>query len=496
VSTVNVVGSKLGNNLQALLMADDIEPGSEPSYQLCKTIYLFHPLGLKMTEWPVRMAQSQDREISVPRSPESRVKDAFVAEWAALGADEGIFQVASLARTYGVATIAMLVADVAPSAPVDPFKLPDLDVTFSVFDPLNTSGSLVLNQQPNAADFLKTFGDIKVSGTSYHRSRTCVVFNERPVYLAYTNSAFGFVGRSVFQRTLFPLKSFVQTMVTDDMVTRKAGVFIAKLKAFGSIVDNVMQAMAGLKRMLIKQAQTENVISVGVDEDVQTLNMQNLDGAYGMARKNILENIASGADMPAKILTAETFAEGFGEGTEDAKHVARYVDRLRKELGALYDFFTRIAQHRAWSPAFFEAIKNEFPEEYGGMDYKRAFYQWANSFKATWPNLLTEPDSEKAKAEEVKHKAIVATVEALAPLLDPENKATLVDWAAANLNDNKVMFQNPLIIDFEALANYVPPAPTFGEKEGGDGEEGGEPKEPKPKLGRSDSVASFAEAAE
>ena len=34
--------------------------------------------------------------------------------------------------------------------------------------------------------------------------------------------------------------------------------------------------------------------------------MQNIDGAYGMARQNILENIATSADMPAILLKQET----------------------------------------------------------------------------------------------------------------------------------------------------------------------------------------------
>ena len=47
--------------------------------------------------------------------------------------------------------------------------------------------------------------------------------------------------------------------------------------------------------------------------------------AINMARKNILENISVAADMPAKLLNAETFAEGFGDVSEDAKNVARHI---------------------------------------------------------------------------------------------------------------------------------------------------------------------------
>jgi hypothetical protein len=108
-------------------------------------------------------------------------------------------------------------------------------------------------------------------------------------------------------------------MITDDMVTLKSGVLIAKMKPPGGIIDQVMQLAASLKRSIVQEAQVGNVISVGQEDSIETLNMQNIDGAYGMARRNILENIALSADMPAKILNAETFAEGFGEGTEDAK---------------------------------------------------------------------------------------------------------------------------------------------------------------------------------
>ena len=324
------------------------------------------------------------------------------------------------------------------------------------------------SQQPNALDFQKHY-DIVVSGQVYHRSRTCTMLNEQPIYIAWTSSSYGYVGRSVYQRCLFPLKSFVQSMVTDDMVTKKAGVLIAKMAQPGSIIDNpVIQFFAG-KRQLLKEAENGNVISVAPDEAIETLNMQNIDGAFGMARKDILENIAVSADMPAKLLNAETFAEGFGEGTEDAKNVARYIDRTRIEMQPLYDYFDPIVMRRAWNPDFYKSIQADFPDEYGSRTYEDAFYAWKNSFATTWPSLLTEPDSEKARTDEVRLKALIAAIQVLVPELDPENKATVIQWAQDNMNENKFMFTSPLMLDIDALKNYVPPVAA----EGG---EGGEPK--------------------
>lgn len=135
----------------------------------------------------------------------------------------------------------------------------------------------------------------------------------------------------------------------------------------------------------------------------------------------------------------------------------------------IYDFFDEIVQYRAWNPDFYAAIQAEFPEKYGNVEYKDAFYRWRNSFAATWPSLITEPDSEKAKADDIKLKAIISTVEILSPQLDPPNKANLIRWAQDNLNENQVMFTVPLDLDFDTLAEYEPPAAA--EKE---------PDEPRP----------------
>ena len=324
-------------------------------------------------------------------------------------------------------------------------------------------------------DFQKVTA-VSVSGQAFHRTRTVTMMHERPVYIAYTSSAFGFVGRSVFQRALYPLKSYVQTLITDDLIVKKSGVFVAMLKTAGAIIDRVMQASAAMKRLFVKEAtvMNENVISIGTEEKIETLNMQNIDGAYGMAHGNILNNIAIAADMPAIVLKEETFVEGFGEGTEDAKKVARWVDRVRRQMAPLYEFMTNVVQRRAWNKEFFASLQAEF-EDYAGMEFEDAFYQWKNVFKAEWPNLLTEPDSEKVKTDDVKLKAIIAVVEVFGPMMDPENKATLLTWAQDNMNENKLMFQTPLELDAEAIAAYEPPQPMQ------------EPGEPKP-FAANDSV--------
>lgn len=438
-------------------MSEEIVPGSLPSYELCRAIFMLHPLGQKIAETPVAMAQSLPREISVPDGPEEDAKKAFVEEWQRIEADKIIRNVATQARIYGIASLALLEENVAFDQPLDLSELAKRELSFNVLDPLNTAGSLVLNQDPNALDYQK-HRDISVNGVRYHRSRTVTLMNEQPIYIAYTTSAFGFVGRSVYQRALFPLKSFVQTMIADDMVARKVGLLVAAIKMAGSIADAIMNVAHAFKRNVLKLGATDNVVSIGHEDKVESLDLTNLEGPLRTARTDILENIAAAVPMPAKLINNETFAEGFGEGSEDAKHVAEYVDTIRAWMQPLYAFMDQVVQRRAWNRGFFEAIQRKFPEQYADMPYEEAFGRWVNSFSAIWPSLLREPESELVKVEETKFKTVLGAAQIFLPEVDPENRAAVLQWVADNLNANKRLFSSPLELDWEALANYTPPA--------------------------------------
>src|SRR5690242_3266836 len=101
-------------------MSEEIQPGVPASYQLCKTIYTFHPLGAKIAEEPIRVAQSQPREISISSMPglEQRLKDQWQKQWVADGVDKHIFNTATLSRVYGIASLCVVSDDLKPSDPL------------------------------------------------------------------------------------------------------------------------------------------------------------------------------------------------------------------------------------------------------------------------------------------------------------------------------------------------------------------------------------------
>lgn len=481
---LNLAGSNVGSALQALLMCDELVPGSDVSYELCKLIYLYHPLGAKIAEGPIAIAQSQRREILIQDSGiQERLVERFNKVWDELHVDSHIFNAYRQARIYGVATLVYGAVGVPTDQVIDLTKLKGLELYFNVLDPLNTAGSMVFNQDPNSPDFQRV-ESVTVQGSAYHRSRCQVVMNEAPIYIHYESSGFGYTGRSVYQRALFPLKTFVQSMITDDMITRKAGVLIAKLKAPGSIIDALMAKVAGVKRDLLKSAVTNQVLGIELTESIETLNLQNADTASTAARKNALENVATAVPMPSVLLNSETFAQGFGEGTEDAKHVAGYIERFRTEMRPIYAFFDRLVQHLAFSEEFYETIQAEFDEAYGQVPYKKAFYQWQNSFKPVWPSLLTEPDSEKVGVDKTKMESVISVLETFLPNLDPGNKVTTLMWAADAISASEMLFEKALNLDVDSLTEFVEEQAKQAEAtpDGPEETAGDVPQRPEPKV--------------
>ncbi len=450
--TVDTAG--LGSNLSAILDAEDIRPGDDPSYQVCKAIYLYHPLGGKICESPVRLAQSQNREITVASAEgiEEMLVERFEETWRALDMSAILLNLRTQARIYGLAGAGLGEKGKDSSAPLDLDELWKADIYFNVFDPLNIPG-LIIDQDPNSPTYQK-FSDVRVNGKPWHRSRTKVVQNESSIYLAWTSSAYAYAGRSCFQRALYMLKSFLNTMVVDDQVARKAGLLIAKQEQPGSVIDQIMGAMAAVKRWLLKSGGNNQVLSIATTESVESLNLRNVDGALQSARNDIIKNIATAVDMPAKLLTQEAFVEGFGEGTEDAKAVAQFIDRLRIEMEPEYAWADTVVQHRAWSPEWYETVRERYPADFGNVEYKTAFYSWRNNFRAVWPSLIREEPSQLAVIDDIKLKAVIAYVQVHAPLFAavPELLAELLRWSQAAVNVNETLFRGEkLNLDFDQL---------------------------------------------
>ncbi|WP_330555204.1 hypothetical protein [Burkholderia multivorans] len=417
-----------------------IEPGSGLDYALAKRIYLEHPLGSRIVDSPITLAFTQKREISgVPEE----AKKAFLSAWKQARADVAIKNTARHARIYGAGTLVDLG-----------------DGTFKVYDPLLTAGSIVGNiGEPLSRDFL-TADDPVVRGSQFNNQNSIVLYNGAQVYLAYSASAFSYGGRSVFYNMLPMLAGFLYSIDVDTLVLKKAGALVAKTKPVGAAGNRITQFFRRKKADDVKRALNGNVIAIETDESIETINMTNSDDMV-TARDNMISNIATAMDAPALILKNAVLTQGFGEGSEDAKILAQYVERYREEIECLFDWITPKIQALAWSEEWYQSFQMSHPE-YASISYQSAINFWKANFSFAWPNYLSEPDSEKRKGQKDSFDAYMQVYRELqSGIRNPENRRalaqTMIDLTQSDAF--KTLLPEPILITFDE-DDFAAPAPT------------------------------------
>lgn len=457
------IGGQVTSALMEILETEEILPGKDVGYQACKIIWQYHPLGGKLVEKPIMMAMCKPRRYNVDTDPDERVVRRFEEVWNRLAVSEKIRNLFFLSRCYGAAAIGVGTDGVSCREQIPDFGLKEDDVYINVWDPLNASGSMVTDQNPNSRYFQQANTTLVISGKKWHPSRTAKVFNTTPIYLSFQSSTFGFTGRSVFQRILYPLKSYIGTMTANDMVSKKAAVLVAKVAQNSSVINGIMSMATRKKREDLKAAENNSVLSIGPNDAIESLNLQNIDGALNAARDNIISDIASGSDVPAILIKEEAFSKGWTEGSEDSKAISQYIDGIRQQIEPVMHFLEEIVQYIAWSEDFYESLKADYPDIIT-EDYKTTFYMWRREFRADWQELVEEsPDKRRDSDSKVLREA-ANTYAILAPQLDPENRAHATEWLASLSNDTETYGDTPLIIDKEALSKYEPPLPQPGER--------------------------------
>lgn len=448
--------NNMSSELTKILDSDEIQPGTDVGYDLCKLLWMYHPLGGKLVEKPITMAMCKPRQYNVDTDPDERVIRQFMTVWERMGLNDKVKNLFFISRCYGAAAIGVGTDGVSCKDELPTFGLKEDDVYINVWDPLNAAGSMVTDQNPNSKYFQQANRTLKITGKNWHHSRTMKIFNGTPIYLEYQNSSFGFTGRSVFQRVLFPMKSYIGTMNANDLVSQKAGVMVAKTAQNGSVISGIMAAAAKAKREIVKIARTGGVINIGTGDDIESLNLQNIDKALNAARDNIISDIASGSDVPAILIKEEAFSTGWSEGSEDSKAISQYIDGVRQQIEPVMDYFERLVQYIAWNEDFFNALKDDFPDVIT-EDYKTTFYQWRREFNAKWQELVEESPDKRRESDSKVIQQASAVYTSLEKNFDPENRATLAEWLANIVNATQTYGDVPLLIDMDTLANYIPP---------------------------------------
>lgn len=343
----------MSNQLQDLLLANDIEAGSVASYQVCKAIYNYHPLGAKIVSSSVYNAFANGRTVSFVDINDSQLVDDYNNLFFSLDCQRVINQAIILSRVYGSSAIYVGHKGKDLSLPLEIH--PDDDIYFNVLDPLtfNAYNSDSLNQLSD--NYLRHGDNITIAGSVVHPSRLLFINNrnEMPTYGEFSASSFGFNGRSDYQRCLVLLRTYIRVLQADEFIIDKAGSVIAKIDAGNAGFSNISSAITKAYRSMIQQLRgspessakgrySGGVITIGHDDTIETLNLQNINETVEGVRKRLLNDIASCCNMPASIMSDEAMAQGFSDGKEDALKEARYLKSVQNNAIFIYDWLDGI----------------------------------------------------------------------------------------------------------------------------------------------------------
>lgn len=129
--------SGLSSQLSKILDSEEIQPGTDVGYELCKLLWQYHPLGGKLVEKPISMAMCKQRQYSVDTDPDERVVRRFQEVWERMEVNEKIKNFFFVSRCYGAAAIGVGTTSVSCKDELPGFGLTEDDVYINVWDPLN-----------------------------------------------------------------------------------------------------------------------------------------------------------------------------------------------------------------------------------------------------------------------------------------------------------------------------------------------------------------------
>lgn len=370
------------------------------TYQECKDIYRFWPLGKRVASSLPNFAMSADREIIVKDSP-SEIVDQFKKTAESLQLDKQIRKCSIYSRVFGLAAMFVACENVAVTKNLTRKDVLNNRIVFNVLDPLNIAGIRV-NQDANSLQYQKV-EQIQINGGQVVGSkRATAIFNDLPLYLKFSPSTFSFSGPSIYQNMTGVIKSWNRAIVALERIATKAGSIVVKSNslAHASGID-----IAATKRnlQLIRNMENDGIAALnegGEIEFFQLNGVAEIDSIINQLNTSLMMALS---DTPSAILLDKNLANGFADGSEDMKAIIMSVDNFRKlALSPLYNFADPFVMYKAWDDEFIETMKKEYPDLYRGMSNIEILTSWVQGFSFKWGNLYPEPEKDRLDTNSVK----------------------------------------------------------------------------------------------
>lgn len=385
------------------------------SYQECKNIYRYWPLGKRIASQLPNFAMSAPREIIVKDAP-SAVIEQFNKTADSVNLDKQVRKCSIYARIYGLAAMFVACENVKSSDNLTQKDVINNRIVFNVLDPLNISSVRV--EQDASSLFYQKVKQITINGNDTVGSkRATVVFNDIPLYLKFNPSTFSFSGASVYQNMTGLIKSWNRSIVSLERMATKAGSIIVKGKD-RSHTSGLTLGAINKNLELIRNMQNDGIANIGEGEVefFQLSGIQEVDSLINSLNTSLMMALS---DTPSAILLDKNLSNGFNDGSEDMKAIIMAVDNFRKlVLSPLYDFADPFIMYKAWDDEFVEQIKADYPNDYRGLSNVEIVQQWTKGFSFNWGNLYPEPEKDKIETNSARLDLLTKAKELGANLQD------------------------------------------------------------------------------
>lgn len=417
----------------------DVEDDQKIDYNSARNLYLANPMARKIVDKPIEYAMGKRPEVLMTGCPDELIKECW-REWDKLRCDEVIRTAQRNKKIYGAAAIILGIEGLNSADPATPQVVRSFPIWFNAADAMQMAGN-IFDTDINSREYgrIKT---LNVAGRLYPRGRYLYQSNGEMLWLDFESSNFNFAGRSVYRSIVTPLESYKESFKTFGRIARWTGVVIHKQDAPGLNAGLSHQVRAE-NISALKQIDAESVVSVGLKDSVENLQFDHVEDAM-KARQAIIEDIASGAGVPSKLLLEDSFASLMSSGSEDFKAVIQWIEAYqRNELEPWIKYLWRVILARVTTEQkYYEYQAKE--TELSGVMHSQALTDWMDSMQIQWPTLIPQTEEEKQESKAKKLESITTVYQT--------TKDT--DWFVGEVNALE-LFTMP-VNEFEAAPDPLP----------------------------------------
>ena len=359
--------------------------------QQAKKYYTNHPYGKRIVDYLIDMANIE-RSFSMGSYSEGIL--VFKEISLRTSQNEAVREACKQALIFGECTLYVVIesddkelSDI--SKPLLYHKIKPSDkIRFLCAYPIIANSTT--EQNPLNINFMRKT-NINVNGTSVHPSRAIVLRYGMPLYLAFTNSAFQFTGRSIYQNCAGALDTLTLLDNAQTRVANQIGLIIHGFDTHGSAGSEVigndnLQDVIQAKAQQTNYATTNNTLAIPNADNISYLESSSAAQAVSTMRVDLLKRVSSGTSVPYQELVGESYSSNLSEGSSDFKLAQQKLTYIQNTiLKMAYDFTDKI---------ILGILQNSLEERESGNEVMSSFI-W------TWGEF-TKPDAGELLDKEIK----------------------------------------------------------------------------------------------